>query len=200
MHRFVFLPLLFLTMWSSAQDTSLVNVDELAEEIMQTKEGNDELKMLFWLPLEYWEAVTKGTPDYSPEAISLLEGILRDYIVVLAVDGKIDTKSTFKTKEQVRRGLRFIYDGDKVLLPLLDSEVSADAKELLKEMQPMFESTMGAMGKGFHVFYFAVPKGKSFSAKEAGAFAIQVGGTDFNWSLPLASFSPRKLCPVDGKR
>ena len=67
------LPILIFIFSISAFGQDDIDVVDLIKEIQQMKKVESNIKMVWWIPSEYWEVSTKGNAMVTQESILLHE-------------------------------------------------------------------------------------------------------------------------------
>ena len=187
---------------SFAQDFT-VNLNRLINETQLVSEDQDRMRLVWWIPNEYWEVSLAADPATAGEAANIV-AVLKDYTVFAIADGEIGSFGgvTYVSKELLSDNLTIVdQHGDK-FKPLSDKKVSEDTKIFLSMMKPVFASMMGPMGENMHFMLFTNEnlEGKRLLDPFAeGGFEVNVFDEKLNWELPLGSLFKPKKCPIDGK-
>jgi hypothetical protein len=179
-----------------------VDQTELMKSLTISNENHNKLSVTLWIPNSYWRIVLEGSPDVPEESISLLEKTFDNYLLICSVDIEIGSGASmdFKSKPELQKIISITDINNKVYKPLPDSEINYDAKNLLKNMSPMFAQMFGEMGKGMHFFLFIIKNDKGeniINEFEKGEFTVGYSDNKFKWTLPLSALIDKKYCPID---
>lgn len=198
--------LLFLctSLLAFGQEKQNFTVDDFIGAIQKTKDSGDTMKMVFWLPTEFWEVVNSSEPDYDTVGVRYIEDLVKDYIILAAVDGFFDAEgSQFQSEAEMRKTIRIIDKHNNVHAPLSEIEVPKALTHVISSMKPLFANMLGDLGRGFNFYYFQVRDAHNkalIEARQKGAFTVRLNNSDFQWSLPLSVYGPRLYCPVDKEK
>ena len=190
---------------AAAADEVKVNINDLVSETQKMDQSTDEMVLVWWIPEEYWTTSFKDDPSMTEEQREEFISVLRPYTVIVAVEGKMGAFGgvTYRPEKEIRDSIKLVDRSGTSYKPLKDEDLSADARNFLGMVKPVFENMLGPMGQNMHFIMFPAKgsDGKLIaSAKEEGSFTVVTGGKDFKWRLPLGSLLPPKVCPVDGEK
>ncbi len=188
-----------------AQDANEVDVDiqQLTRETQHSTSSTDEIRLIWWITTEYWEAVFASDPSTSNKATDDILKIIDQYILVAVVDGAIGLFGNiqYRDRNEIAQGLRISMNKTNPYAPLKETEIDGDLKLMLEIMQPILANMLGQLGENmqFYVFEGMDKKGmRLVDPKKEGKLKIALSkDTAFDWRLPLASLIKPKRCPVD---
>jgi len=176
-----------------------VDLMDLIKEIQQVKKVESNMKMVWWIPTEYWRISTKGSPLVTEEGMKQLTEIVEPFTIIAALDGDIGI-GNLNYKDTLSISL---FSGDKQQFsPLNNDEIPNEAKNILRTLKPVLVNMIGEMGRNMNLYVFpniGDEGDKIISPSVKGEFRIELNEEDFNWILPLNSFVAKKECPVDNK-
>lgn len=197
--------LLFLSLFSTtafAQNVE-INLDDLISETQFMSDDPDLMRMVWYIPVEYWEATFSNDPSISDDEVKEIIDILDDYELFFVIDGVIGTFGNvrYQPRSEIKRNLR-LHAPSGEYYPLDDNEINGDAKSMMTIMSPILASMMGTMGENMQFFFF---KGKNKNKRLINptgneSFKVQVASEMFEFNLPLASLLPPKFCPEDNAK
>ena len=197
--------LLCVLSFAAVAQTRKVDIDALITETQKSTTVKDEMTIVWWIPLEFWEATLAG--ENMPKAqIDEVLGILRPYVIVAVVDGKINQagKVAYRSEAAITRDIRIVSSGNPDQAALPSDKIGLGMTTLLNTMKPIVSNILGSLGENLHfvVFSSSDPNGVPLvDARKPGTFAVRLeAGRTFTWRLPLASLSPPKTCPIDGEK
>jgi hypothetical protein len=186
-----------------AQDTT-INLDELINETQHMSEDPDVMRLVWYIPIEYWKATFEGDPTISQKEVEEIIDVLDDYEMFAMLDGTFGVFGNIKYKEksETKRGLTLETSNGIKYYPLDDNEINDETLTLLSLMQPILTGMMGAMGENMQFFLF---KGKNADQRlldplKPNNFKVNMMEESFNFELPLAALLPPKFCPEDNKK
>lgn len=189
---------------SFAQDRK-ININAFVYETQKMSESANEMTMIWWVPEEFWRVSFEQDPNITAAQIEELLKVLRPYMIIVVIDGKIGAFGgvTYKPKATIQNSIQVIDSQGTHYRPLSDEKIDADTKNFLSMMKPGFVNMLGPMGQNMHFFLFP-PKNKKgqdiAAAEREGAFSVKLDKREFKWRLPLGSLLPPKVCPVDGEK
>jgi hypothetical protein len=196
MKRLLLISTVFIFSVAKAQLPEDINLTEFVQEGQKFNNGGGRMQMVWWIPLEYWEVLGRTNPGAASQLI-LWKEYLKDYTLIVAVDGKqkVTGAFDFKSDSLMRPNIKLNYK-QKMYQPLKYSELSSEALMLEDAFKPLFGKILGPMGEGMQIYFFKVDD-NSLSAVKEGSFEILFDKSPFNWNLPLNTLLPPKYCPVD---
>lgn len=188
----------------SAQEGRNVDLDALGQDLRKSSRSPDQMTMVTWFPEEYWRATLENSPDATAVQREQFIKVLRPYIVMLVVDGKLGPMGgiTFESESAIRGSIELIDSQGKSHRPLGDEAISADAKNLLSMAKPVFANALGRLGQNVHFVLFparAQDGGAVVDPRAPGTLTVKLPKSEFKWRLPLGSLVPPKVCPIDGE-
>ena len=203
MKKFLFL--LFFTISLLAFSQNKNQLDKLVNEIQKVTQNDKNLKLVWWIPTEYWQVSLKENDLATPDQISYLESILNDYTIVVAGDYFLDSKNgavDFQVKKILNNVNFYGLNGEKIL-PLKNSEINPQLQSIVnKTLKPLFTQMLGKMGSGIEFFIYNNIKDEKriIDPTMPGSFKIVVDQEVFQWKLPLISLMKEKTCPIDQEK
>ena len=202
---------LFLLLFSfasfSQEKLTLKNVDQnkLLKDIVYTHNGNDQITILYWFPLVYWEIMAAKDPKtFTPEVISQLKQMLGNKSIFFAVSGKLNTNArSFESKDEtyLRNNISVAYNG-KNYKPIAEAKLSEELKMLNDYIRPMFAQMLGDMGSGLCIFYFEVVDNTGQNLLDPYSsldYSLSLGAMKNTFHLPLPSLFKDSKCTNDGE-
>ena len=133
MKKFLFL--LFFTISLLAFSQNKNQLDKLVNEIQKVTQNDKNLKLVWWIPTEYWQVSLKENDLATPDQISYLESILNDYTIVVAGDYFLDSKNgavDFQVKKILNNVNFYGLNGEKIL-PLKNSEINPQLQSIVNK-------------------------------------------------------------------
>lgn len=200
MKKYALLLLLCCGILSFSQEKT--QTDRMIEEIQQVKQNQTDMKLVWWIPTEYWEVALQENGSITPQQLEYLKELLNDYTIVAAGDYNLDSESgviNFSVNDSSKKVVFYGLQDQKVT-PLKESEI--DDKVLIivnQTLKPLFAQMLGKMGSGVNFFiYNNLENGKRIiDPNLPGSFKVDLNGEIFQWKLPLVSLMKEKTCPVD---
>jgi hypothetical protein len=174
-----------------------VDMAALTQETQKISQKADEMTLVWWIPEEFWKVSLAQQKRLLAEQADDFLKVMRPYVVVVVVKGKIGFSSTFESEEFMRANTKVIDSQGNACAPLSDADVDAMAKAVLGMFKPMFSNTMGALGKNMHVLVFSaktVDGRKVIDTKQKGQFKVTLANKEFKWRLPFDSVLPKQTC------
>ena len=208
MKNALFLIVLLISFTSFSQERlTLKNVDQnkLLKDIVYTYNGNDQVTVLYWFPIVYWEILSAKDPKtITPEVISQLKQMLGNKSIFFAVSGKLNANTRlFEAEEEtyLRNNTSVAYNG-KTYKPIAEAKLSEELKMLNDYIKPMFAQMLGDMGSGLAIFYFEVVDNTGQNLLDPYAsvdFSLALGSIKNTFHLPLPSLFKDSKCTNDGE-
>lgn len=203
MKKYALLLLLCCGILSFSQEKT--QTDRMIEEIQQVKQNQTDMKLVWWIPTEYWEVALQENGSITQQQLEYLKELLNDYTIVAAGDYNLDSESgviNFSVNDSSKKVVFYGLQDQKVT-PLKESEI--DDKVLIivnQTLKPLFAQMLGKMGSGVNFFiYNNLENGKRIiDPNLPGSFKVDLNGEIFQWKLPLVSLMKEKTCPVDQQK
>ncbi|NIM51604.1 MAG: hypothetical protein GTN62_12315 [Gemmatimonadales bacterium] len=182
-----------------------VDLQALVEETQQMSRRSDAMTFVWWMPEEFWRASLAEDSTIPETAVEEFVEVLRPYIIVVAVDGRIGPFGgiTYEPEATVRANIRLVDRHGGQYPPMGERGIDPDTRNFLSMMKPFLANLLGPMGQNMNFFVFPskTKKGQTIAdATEEGSVAVRMRDEEFRWRLPLGSLVPPKICPVDGER
>ncbi len=185
-----------------------VDVDDLLQECQQVIRGQKYVGLVWWIPVEFWEAGAAQNPSSGAQTAEQFKP-LREYTLVAVVVGKVGGfgSISFAPSADVRANT-LLRDATGAEYRPLES-VSAEAQMLAQVVRPIFSGAVGRMGENIELLYFPAKnkEGQPLAdPRQRMKFSIvlrQIAGPSevvFEWQLPLTALSAPKFCPVGNER
>ena len=198
--------LMLILGWTAAglAEYENINLNKLIEETQMMSEGADDMTLVWWMPNEFWQVSFAQEPSISAADAQKSLDILKNYTIVMLVDGTIGTFGgvTYKSETYLRNNTTIIDKSGNIYVPLTGAAIDADIQSLLSAMKPIFANMLGPMGENMHFLIFPGNdnNGKPITdALQEGTFTVNTSGKLFKFRLPLGALLPVKYCPVDGE-
>lgn len=202
MNKFSALLLLLLFFKLQGQEFK-VNLNKLTAETQQLSESPDSMRLIWWIPIEFWQTVFEQDEAMPQSEINEFLQTFKAYTTVAVLDGTIGPFGTvnYASKNDIAKNLSLFGTNNKEYSPLDESEIDEQTKNALSILKPVLANMLGPMGVNMHFYLFKDvqdPLLKLAEASKEGAFRVRLDTEDFNWKLPLSSLVKPKKCPVDG--
>lgn len=202
MNKFSTLLLLLLFFKLQGQEFK-VNLNKLTAETQQLSESPDAMRLIWWIPIEFWQSVFEQDETMPQSEIDEFLQTFKAYTTVAVLDGTIGPFGTvnYASKNDIAKNLSLFGNNNKEYRPLDESEIDEQTKNALSILKPVLANMLGPMGENMHFYLFKDvqdPLLKLADASKEGAFRVRLDTEDFNWKLPLSSLVKQKKCPVDG--
>jgi hypothetical protein len=171
----------------------------LSAIVKDTQKSSDipgRVTFVWWIPGVFWEVSLKQNNTSSPEEAENFMKIVRDYTLVLVVDGEMDDRAmaNFRSEDEVVADVIFLDRSGMPVHSLPDSEVSNAFKGVLGSIRPVLSGIIGNMGENMVFLAFPAADAKGVPLADPYAeqtFSVVVRGEAFKWHLPLESlFAP----------
>lgn len=187
--------LLFAVPFSTAGD---VDPAELVKETQKSDQKAGEMTLVWWIPEEFWKVSLEQNANLSADQIEDFLEMLRPYVIVTVVKGKVGFSPSFESKEYATTNTKLLDEKGNKYSPLSDDEIDDKTKGLLGMLKPVLAGSLGPTGNNMHFLVFSA-KGENgnqlIDAKRKGSFKVAVADKEFKWRLPLDSLLPAKECP-----
>jgi hypothetical protein len=182
-------------------------VNEILADTQQRVAGDDATGIVWWLPVEFWEAAARAKGATGAEDTFKA---LRNYTMMVVAVGNVSGFGNIHwfSEDEIRQNILLQDAAGATYAPLKSAEISGDALGMAAVMRPIFVNALGKMGENFVILFFPAKDkaGKPIAAaKEHGSFSVvmrKLAGPEnsWTWNLPLNSLMPPKYCPVGKER
>ena len=181
-----------------------VNINKLTEETQQLSDSPDKMRLVWWIPTDFWEAVFSQDATIPKEEANAMLANFEKYTMVATIDGAIDADGNiaYVSEDVIFNKLKVIDDKQQEFSPLTEDQIDLDTKRLITIMKPVLANMLGKLGENMHFFLFQKidnPMERIVNPKNKEKFTIKLNKEQFNWQLPLGSLLKPKKCPVDQK-
>ena len=143
MKKYALLLLIFFGILSFSQEKT--QTDRMIEEIQLIKQNQNDMKLVWWIPTEYWEVALQENGSITQQQLEYLKELLNDYTIVAAGDYNLDSESgviNFSVNDSSKKVVFYGLQGQKVT-PLKESEI--DDKVLIivnQTLKPLFSQML----------------------------------------------------------
>ncbi len=177
-----------------------IDLDALIGDTQQSVSDPNKLSLVWWMPIEFWQASFAQDNTITAEYAAELSGILRPYLIVAVVDSKISPfgNPRYTPEPMIRRSLSIKTSAGKVLKPMKDVDVDPDVRSLLNTMKPVFAQLLGGLGQNMHFYVFeneAAGGRLHVTPSQSGSFKLNMVGARYEFKTPLHSVLVPKHCP-----
>lgn len=208
MKNFISLITLTISFASFAQEKlAMKDVDQnkLLKDIVYTHSSNEDVTILYWFPVTYWEMLSAKDPKtFGPEVVTQLKQMLGNKSIFIAISGTVSTGARkFESREEsyLRNNISVVMKG-KTYKPISESKLSEELLMLNGYLKPMFAQMLGDMGAGMTVFYFEIIDNAGDNLLDpysSGDFNLNLASTKATFHLPLPSLYKDVKCANDGE-
>jgi hypothetical protein len=182
-----------------------IDLQAVMKDVQQMIDTENHMTMVFWIPIEYWQAVADQNPSMTPDQTEQLLQLLEPYILIGMIDAQKGAfgSMTFTSENDIRANLRLIDSQGVSYQSLPPTAIDPATQNLLAILKPMLANQFGSFGQNFHFFLFLSKDDKGqmiASTKKEGNFSLKLADNVFKWRLPLGSLLPPKTCPKCGEQ
>lgn len=183
-----------------------VDTNTLATDLQAMDAADRKLDLIWWIPVEFWEATFRQNQDLPEAQADEILGILRNHSVLAVVQADISTIGAFHffEKDAVMSGLKIeTIDADGKIQTISHTEPSdPDLRLMLDQLKPILSQAMGNLGQ--NLYFLPLPAfdddGERMpSPYESGLVRVtlQRGETSstLELGLPADSLFVPRLCP-----
>lgn len=201
MRKITLLLFLFLCFSAVGAQDFQININKLTAETQQLSESPDKMKLVWWIPTDFWKAVFNQDKNLPKDQSDLMLGYLEKYTMVVTVDGDIDVNGdvSYHSSDEIFKNLKVVDEKGEKYAPLLHDEIDLDTQQLINIMKPVLGQMLGNVGENMHFFLFQKkddPLNKIVDPLHSDSFAIELSEDRFKWDLPLSSLLKPKKCTV----
>ncbi|MGB0372670.1 MAG: hypothetical protein ACPGN3_15155 [Opitutales bacterium] len=179
-----------------------VSVDAFISDTQRMKSEAQSMKLVWWVPLEYWKVSLSSNPSISEAQKEEMYALLEDYQALIVVDATIGIMGGFTpvSRKLIEESLVFKI-GETPIKQIEGSDLPSDVNNLFNViLKPVFTQMLGQMGAGMEIFVYPAKNNSKLLADpfSEGAISVSLTGDDFEWKLPLPSLLPPKIDPESG--
>ena len=184
-----------------------INSVDLTNETQQLSNENRVLDLVWWIPVEFWEAVLAQDPSVTQAQVDDMMGVMRPYFLIVVVQADISPFGAFNFLEEprIRRGLEVSYtdaSGRRSALAVLPT-TNNDFELLLQQLGPVLANAMGNLGQNFNFYAFSAVDddgNRIASPYDSGSINVRLNAregspTVFSFEAPLDSLYVPRICP-----
>jgi hypothetical protein len=184
---------------------SALNLGNIVADTQRMSESPSRLGLVWWTPEEFWRLSAQQGGGLTEDALEEIVSVLRPYLIFAVIDGEIGPFGApeFVDEKTIRDSLKLIDTNGVEYQPLPEADIPADLKNFFGILQLSLRNMMGSMGENLHLYCFPAksPDGEVIAAaRHPGTLSVRLGEELYEWRLPLGSFVPPKICPVDGEK
>ena len=180
-------------------------MERMIDELQQIKQTSKSLKLVWWIPTEFWQVVMKEQKRGTPEQRDYINNLFNDYTILVAGNYSLASNNGTLdfTVNDVQNSLVFYENGQK-LPTLKESDIDSVVLSLMNDtMKPVFTQMLGTMGSGIEIFIY---NNKNSAGKrildpyKPGTLTAEMGKDLFEWKLPMVSIMQEKVCKTDSSK
>lgn len=183
-----------------------VDVNALTVETQVMAGGSNQFDLVWWIPVEFWEANLRQGREMTQSQIDQMVGILQNHSILGIIQADISPFGAFSffDKDKIMGGLKVeaVDAAEKVHTISHTEPTNSDVRLLLDQMRPILTQAMGNMGE--NLYFFPLPAfdddGKRVpSPYERGHLRVtlqrdEVSST-LELELPIDSLFVPRICP-----
>jgi hypothetical protein len=190
--------------WLGAPEARAQNINELINETQQLSSRAQSMRLVWWIPTEYWAFSAQVDPKVSAAQMDSVAELLRPFTVIAAVDGELSPAGeiSFLPAQKLRASIRLVDSHGTRYPPIAPDAIPERTQVIIDVLKPLFANLLGQMGESMEFFLFPAADAHGHPiapATGSGGFSVVLAEEEFRWRLPLGSLVPRKRCPVDGE-
>ena len=190
------------------KDPTAIDSVALTTETQRMSNDSATLDLVWWVPVEFWEAAFRQDPSLSRQDADNMLAAMRPYFLMIVIQTDITPYGEFNflPLSRISGGLQVSYTddrGNRTALPVLAS-TNAEFEEMLTVLRPLLANAMGNMGQNFHFFAFSAEDkngNRMASPYEAGTISVSLNSRRdsapvvFEFDAPLDSLFVPRICP-----
>jgi hypothetical protein len=188
---------------SIAQDDTLVDMNEVQNDISVYKQRGRRYSVSSWIATEFWGYFIRTDKKFIEADKKSFLAAVDNYIFILTLDVYTDLKGNLIfTDENVLAKSIFIKSDTTSLYPISKDKLKKEWFDVTESVKSYFKNHFGSIGAGFHLFLFSNGKTseKLIRPNQSGKFSVVHSDFEFVFRYPVAAFLPPKYCPVDNER
>ena len=199
---FLFAILFSLNLFSQEKPQS----EKMLAEIQLMRQSATNLKLVWWIPTEYWGIAMREQQAVTPDQIEYIENLLNDYTIIAAGDySLLPQHITIEFKViDIKKGVEFYNSNHKKISALKNSQIKKEVVVIINDMmKPLFTQMLGKTGTGVEFFIYNnkdMAGNRILDPNKPGSFKIEVNNETFQFNLPLVSLMKEKVCKNDSAK
>ena len=199
---FLFAILFSLNLFSQEKPQS----EKMLAEIQLMRQSATNLKLVWWIPTEYWGIAMREQQAVTPDQIEYIENLLNDYTIIAAGDYSLSPQhNTIEFKViDIKKGVEFYNSDHKKISALKNSQIKKEVVVIINDMmKPLFTQMLGKTGTGVEFFIYNnkdMAGNRILDPNKPGSFKIEVNKETFQFNLPLVSLMKEKVCKNDSTK
>ena len=189
-----------LTQLSFCQE-HVVNINSLVEDTQISTGEADEIKLYWWIPVEFWKATFTNDPSMTEKGMEEVVDLLSPYSMFAVVEGTVGMFGgvTYTSYDDIFDIISIQSNDSEKKYPILSEDIHPDIESLMLTFKPILTGMMGPLGENMHFFVFSdIDKDDRICDPfNTGKITLNLGDEQYSWRTPLGSLLPSKTCPVD---
>lgn len=177
--------------------------EKIIQEIQQVKQSNTSMKLVWWIPTEYWQIAMQEQDHVTQAQVDYIKDAFDPYTIIVAGDFSLEQSSSgleFKVNN-IKNSFALLDAKSVKVPPLKESEIDEMVVRMINDiLKPLFGQMLGKTGTGVEVFIYKNRNAagqKLLDPTKKGELQTKVGADLFKWNLPLVSLMEEKTCSVD---
>ncbi|MEC5158420.1 hypothetical protein [Chryseobacterium sp. MP_3.2] len=177
--------------------------EKIIQEIQQVKQSNSSMKLVWWIPTEYWQIAMQKQDNITQAQVDYIKDAFDPYTIIVAGDFSLEQSFTgleFKVNN-IKNSFALLDEKSAKVPPLKESEIDEMVVRMINDiLKPLFGQMLGKTGTGVEVFIYKNRNStgqKLLDPTKKGELRTKVGADLFKWTLPLVSLMEEKTCSID---
>lgn len=194
--------LLFFFLFSLLANYSFSqNQDKLIAQTQITESGADEIVLIWWIPVEFWELTFKNDPSISEAQANEIISVLKPYAFLAIADGDMSPFGTvtYVHSDSIRQTLTMNVN-EHSYSPIEEMDILPDVENLLAAMKPVLKNMLGQLGQNLNFYVFSdydEDGARIFDPLTDKKVSTSYLGKSFSWRTPIGALLPEKSCPKE---
>ena len=173
-----------------------VDMQALLKETQRMNFDNNNIKLIWWMPSEYWSEILKDDKTMTQEQLDKFVSKLENYNILAIVNGKMNITGSMNFQKYNEIVQETIIKIDDIEYRALDKN-TIDPKVItfFNIMKPMLASMLGQFGMGIEYIFFTGKNDMGYrlaNPEKEGDFYINYRGS-YRYRLPLGALMPDKF-------
>ena len=180
----------------------VIDTNQLIDETQLSGSDPDEMKLVWWIPIEFWESVFAGDNTVTDDQAQNMLDVLSEYTMFAVVDGTIGPFGgvSFEPLETFENKVFVVDMNQEKYAPIKTEKLNSDTQILISSFKPILKNMLGAMGENMHFFVFSdlsKKKERICDPRAKGQVIFEMKGETYSYRTPLGAVLPPKKCPKD---
>ena len=190
--------LVILSLQIHGQSSS--DMQDVVADIYRLVNNKDKTKSIYsyWLPFEFWEAITRGNPQVTEEELQEMQDDLDGYLILAVLEIDLSKSPvSYSYSEELRAATKVENPTGVDLEQLNIFDLPHSTYLRIMSFETVVSRMFGEIGNYLEFVVFDISEHEElFNPVREGEFSIKINGLEATYSYPLGFLVPKKFCPI----